>query len=79
MRALGPHRLDLLLLIATAISALRKVAAALAGEWGEHFVGDYVPTSGLPLYAAWGFEDVGIFFGAPRRPPRHAAPTADRP
>ena len=42
-----------------AARTLRKVAAALAGEW-DH----YTPESGLPLYAAWGFEDVGIFFGA---------------
>ena len=36
---------------------LRTVAEALAGEWefGR-------PTSGLPLYARWGFKDVGVFF-----------------
>ena len=37
---------------------LRTVAKALAGEWGEY----RRPTSGLPLYARWGFEDVGVFF-----------------
>jgi len=36
---------------------LRTVAKALAGEWSYSD-----PTSGLPLYAAWGFEDVGVFF-----------------
>ena len=36
---------------------LRKLAAALRGEWSYG-----VPKSGLPLYAAWGFEDVGVFF-----------------
>ena len=40
---------------------LRTVAAALAGEWGE-VMGQYGPMSGLPLFAAWGFEDVGVFF-----------------
>ena len=69
---------------------LRTVAAALAGEWGEDPFGEMmtdkmVPTSGLPLYAAWGFADVGIFFGAaaaardrratPRRPPTARGPT----
>ena len=37
---------------------LRTVAKALAGERDQY--GD--PTSGLPLYARWGFEDVGVFF-----------------
>jgi len=37
---------------------LTTIAKVLAGEWGRR--GD--PESGLPLYALWGFEDVGIFF-----------------
>ena len=37
---------------------LRTVAEALAGEWDE----DGNPMNGLHLYAAWGFEDVGVFF-----------------
>ena len=37
---------------------LRTVAKALAGEWNRNGR----PTSGLPLYARWGFEDVGVFF-----------------
>ena len=36
---------------------LRTVAKALAGEWSGS-----MPLSGLPAYAAWGFEDVGVFF-----------------
>ena len=36
---------------------LCTVAEALAGEWSGS-----MPTSGLPKYAAWGFEDVGVFF-----------------
>ena len=39
---------------------LRTVAEALAGEW--KFGRCNTPTSGLPLYARWGFEDVGVFF-----------------
>ena len=37
---------------------LTTIAKALAGEWDEY----ETPMSGLPLYARWGFEDVGIFF-----------------
>jgi len=37
---------------------LEAIAKELAGTWG----GDGSPTSGLPLYALWGFEDVGVFF-----------------
>ena len=36
---------------------LRKLAAALQGTWDGA-----EPKSGLPLFAAWGFEDVGVFF-----------------
>ena len=36
---------------------LTTIAKTLAGEWDED-----EPKSGLPLYATWGFEDVGIFF-----------------
>ena len=37
---------------------LTTIAKTLAGEWYD----DGDPKSGLPLYARWGFEDVGIFF-----------------
>ena len=32
---------------------------ALCGEWHEYGI---MPLCGLPLYAAWGFEEVGVFF-----------------
>ena len=38
---------------------LAAIAAALAGKWSGN-----QPRSGLPLFEAWGFEDMGIFFGA---------------
>ena len=41
---------------------LRTVAEALAGEWGDYGLNRDIPMSGLPLYAEWGFEDVGVFF-----------------
>ena len=59
---------------------LRTVAKALAGAF--HY-GD--PTSGLPAYAAWGFEDVGVFFDfaslsqnkpQPRTAEQRSAPTS---
>ena len=40
----------------------RTRSRTLAGELGLDFNGNPVPASGLPLYALWGFEDVGIFF-----------------
>ena len=33
------------------------VAKALSGEWSS-----YTSLSGLPLYGAFGFEEVGVFF-----------------
>ena len=36
---------------------LTTIAKVLAGEWDWR-----EPKSGLPFYALWGFEDVGIFF-----------------
>ena len=44
------------------VRTLRAIAGskALKGEWGEHPYPD-MPTSGLPLYAAWGFSEVGVF------------------
>ena len=57
---------------------LRTVAMELAGSWNE----SAEPTSGLPLFAAWGFDDVGIFVDfcslyqnkpVPRTPAQEAA------
>ena len=41
---------------------LAAIAAALAGEWDRNRPNR--PLSGLPLFERWGFEDMGIFFGA---------------
>ena len=36
---------------------LAQVAAKLAGTWSGA-----EPQSGLPLFRAWGFDDMGVFF-----------------